>query len=682
MVKETMKRWWKWLLGGVAGGLALVALLTAMLAWRLHAMPPEQAQRLVASLGAEHAAMWASVWGPLPSTAVATGTFESVDWSLWPRPRIHLHGVRWAVPTEMSSDGTWTIERLSLGLAWRSLWTGEPVLHDVRVQGLLGTRLQSDWGVQGDWKVRQVVLGPADPHGVRLVEWSLDASLRPLRAAEAGIDPHPAWLAGQWQGSARWHPALNDEPAHWRRVDLRFKGEWAGQAVPSAHLTLARWLHQADAQHLAWEDLVLQAQLGEAGHAAQIELRAPALDLGPDRASGQGLRGRWVHPAPLSLAWQMESAAPRGRYSAVTWPQWRVVPSGRDGTRAGGQLQADLGWLPDRRSLRWDNLLAEVSVQPRGEAERQWSLRGQLELGMRSTSWQLEGQAHGGVPDAVLWDGPFATDGEWRRWPQARAEARLRVASFWPDRWSAASRSATWPTLWSGLSDWPGQLELHVGQLGWKGLRLAGVSAQLDNHGGVVRLPALQARLWNGNLQGSGEWQLADGRWQLMAQARDADLALLRQFLDPPHVRAGGKPVPRPGDAAQGRWGGSLALSGRGGDVREWQGRWSVDLRPGHWQGLDLSAARHTAGATDRVPDPSERTDWRRLQGSGTVAGGVAHIDRLQLTALHWRATADGTLDLQNGELDLAWSDLVNQRKRGPVLTMSGPWRTPRTHLP
>ena len=26
MVKATMKRWWKWLLGGVAGGLALVAL--------------------------------------------------------------------------------------------------------------------------------------------------------------------------------------------------------------------------------------------------------------------------------------------------------------------------------------------------------------------------------------------------------------------------------------------------------------------------------------------------------------------------------------------------------------------------------------------------------------------------------------------------------------------------------
>ena len=67
------------------------------------------------------------------------------------------------------------------------------------------------------------------------------------------------------------------------------------------------------------------------------------------------------------------------------------------------------------------------------DPHEQRRLRGQLELGMRSTSWQLEGQAHGGVPDAVLWDGPFATDGEWRRWPQARAEARLRVGFVAPD---------------------------------------------------------------------------------------------------------------------------------------------------------------------------------------------------------------------------------------------------------
>lgn len=684
MAKAKMKRWWKWVLGGMVGGLAAVALLGAAVAWRLHALPAEQVQGLARTLGAEHGAMWASVWGPMPAPANEAGTYESLGWSLWPRPRIHLHGVRWAVPAELSSDGQLRIERLSLGLDWRSLWRDAPRLHDLRAQGLQGASRHAAWGLQGEWRVQQVSLGPADAAGARALTWTLDASLRPQREADAGIDPRSAWLSGQWQGRAHWHPAADSEPAHWRQVELRFKGQLAGQPVPSARLTLGRWLHQSDQQRLAWDDLYLQAQLGEAAQAAHIEWRVAALDLRPDSASGQGMAGSWKTAAPLSLTWQMDSAPPRGRYAAVTWPQWRLVPSGRDGARAGGQLQADLGWLPDRRALRWDALLGEVSVQPRGEAERQWSLRGQLELGLRVSSWQLEGQAQGGAPDAALWDGPFATEGEWRRWPvaggQAQVDARLRVASLWPDRWSAASRSATWPALWSQLDTWPGQLQLHVGQLGWNGLRLSGAEAHLHNQDGVLRLAKLEARLWDGLLNASGDWRLADGRWQLAARSRDADLALLRQTLD--ERQPGGPPKPRQADAASGRWSGTLSLSGQHNDARAWQGQWSVDARAGHWQGLDLRAARQAADVTPRTSQPSERTDWRRLLAAGTVAGGVAHIDQFQLQTPAGRLAADGTLDLQTGELALAWSDLVGTRKRGPVLGMAGPWRAPLTRLP
>jgi hypothetical protein len=684
MVKAKMKRRWKWVLGGAVGGLAAVALLASAVAWRLHALPAEQVQGLARDLGAEHEAMWASVWGPLPKRADEAGAYESLGWSLWPRPRIHLHGVRWAVPAELSSDGELRIERLTLGLDWRSLWLDAPRLHDLRAQGLQGASRNTQWGLQGEWRVQQVSLGPADATGARALAWTLDASVRPLREAVAGTDPRPPWLAGQWQGRARWHPAADREPAHWRQVDLRFKGHLSGQVVPSARLTLARWLHQGDQQRLAWDDLTLQAQLGEAAKAAHIEWRVAALDLRPDSASGQGMVGSWKTAAPLSLTWQMESAPPRGRYAAVTWPQWRLVPSGREGTRAGGQLQADLGWLPDRRALRWDALLGEVSVQPRGEAERQWRLRGQLELGVRAASWQLDGQAQGGAPDAALWDGPFATEGEWRRWPnaqgQAQADARLRLASLWLDRWHSASRSATWPALWSTLDTWPGRLQLHVGQLGWQGLRLAGAEATLSQQDGVIRLVALDARLWDGPLNASGEWRLADGRWQLAARARDADLALLRQTLA--ERQPGGPPTLRQGDAASGRWSGALSLSGLQDDVRAWQGQWSVDGRAGHWQGLDLRAARQAADATPRTPEPSERTDWRRLLATGKVAGGVAHIDQLQLQYPAGRMAADGTLDLETGELDLAWSDLAGSRKRGPVLSMTGPWRAPLTRLP
>lgn len=681
MVKATMKRWWKWVLGGATGGLVAAALVAGTVAWRLSTLPTDQVQELARTLAAEHEAMWVSVWGPLPARAEVVGAYDSLGWSLWPRPQIHLHGVRWAVPPELSSDGELRIERLSLGLDWRSLWLDAPRLHELRAQGLQGASRHPQWGLQGDWQVHQVSLGPADVAGARALTWRLDASLRPLRDGEAGTDPRPAWLVGQWQGRADWFPATGDEPAHWRGVDLRFKGQVAGQVVPSAHLTLGRWLHQHDQQRLAWDDLVLQAQLGEAAQAAHIEWRVGALALGPDSASGQGMTGRWKTAAPLSLTWQMESAAPRGRYAAVTWPQWRLVPSGKDGTRAGGQLQADLGWVTDRRALRWDALLADVSVQPRGEAERQWSLRGQLELGLRGASWQLEGQALGGAPDAVLWDGPFATHGEWHRWPatqgRGQADAQLRVASLWPDRWGLASRSATWPALWSQLATWPGQLQLQVGQMGWRGLRLSGAEARLDNQGDVIRLTGLDARLWGGQLSASGEWHWANGRWQLNARTRDADLALLRQTLD--ERPAGGTPAARQVDGAAGRWNGSLALSGRQQDVREWQGDWSLEARAGHWQGLAVRSARPTGEA--RL-DPAERTEWRRLQAQGSIAGGVAHIDRLQLTHPAWRMAADGSVDLQDGTLALAWSELVGNRKRGPVLTTTGPWRTPNTHTP
>ncbi len=685
MVKETMKRRWKWVLGGLAGGLVAVALLAAAVAWRVHVLPAAHAQGLLRTLGAEHEAMWASVWGPLPPSTQGRVSYGALGWSLWPRPQIHLLDVRWAVSDDVSGNGELRTERLSLGLAWQSLWSDAPRLHDVRVQGLSGGGRDTRSGLQGDWRVRQARLGPADAVGARTLDWTLDARLSPLRSerGEPAADPEAPWVAGQWQGQAQWHPAREGEAAHWRRVDMRFVGQVAGQRVPQARLTLERWMHQGEQQRLAWDGLVLRAQLGEASQATQIELHSAALDVGPDSAKGQGLQGSWKTAAPLSLAWQMDSAAPRGRYSAIVWPKWRVLLSGRDGTRAGGQLQADLGWLPDRRALRWDALVGEVSVQPRGEAERQWSLRGQLEMGVRSASWQIEGQAHGGAPEAVLWDGPFATHGEWRRWPhtQAVTEAQVRVASLWLDRWGAASRSATWPALWSRLHSWPGQLQLRVGQLGWGGVRLSGADARLDNQGGVIRLTALEARLWDGQLTASGEWRLADDRWQLNARTRDADLMLLRQTLG--ERQPGGPSAPRLADAAQGRWSGLLALSGRQHDVREWQGHWSLEARAGHWQGVDLRAARLAADTAPRTAQPSERTEWRRLQAAGTVAGGVAHIDRLQLSNTGWRMAGDGTLDLQDGALALVWSDWVSgNRKRGPALAMTGPWRAPRTHNP
>ena len=63
MVKATMKRWWKWVLGGATGGLVAAALVAGTVAWRLSTLPTDQVQDLARTLAAEHEAMWASVWG-------------------------------------------------------------------------------------------------------------------------------------------------------------------------------------------------------------------------------------------------------------------------------------------------------------------------------------------------------------------------------------------------------------------------------------------------------------------------------------------------------------------------------------------------------------------------------------------------------------------------------------------
>lgn len=717
----------------VGGLLIVLAGLAAAVAWRVHALPARHADALLGQLAAEHEAMWASVWGSVPARknnsraggragdragerTEGSSSYASWSWSLWPRPQVHLMDVRWSVPAELSSSGQLHLERLTLGLGWASLWSDTPQLHEVRAQGLAGGSRHGPWGLVSEWQVREARLGPVAEGGVRSVSWTLASSLRAVRPAvpEPAIDPTPPWLAGEWTGQARWHPARQNEPAHWQQVDLRFQGELAGQVVPSARLKLARWQHQAAQERLAWDDLVFELQLGEGAQAGQLALRSAALDLSPDSASGQGWSGSWTSTAPMPMSWQLDSAAPRGRYTAVTWPRWRLVPSGREGSLAGGQLQADLSWFPDRRSLRWDALLAELSLQPRGQAERQWSLRGQLELGARASSWQLEGQAHGGAPETVAWDGPFATEGEWRRWPQAQADVRLSLASLWPERlWAAGSASAERPQqpaaqpvpqlvpkVWSRLASAPGELRLQVGQLAWRDLRLSGVEAQLVQQGETVQMPALSARLWGGDLSAQGAWQRSDNSWRLSARSRDAELGLLRQTLDlaPRSSAASPLAVPPPSpsllsrqpDAAQGRWSGTTTLSGRGDDVRQWQGSWSVDVAAGRWQGLDLRAARDAARASPRevgaTPPPaalaSDQTAWRRLQASGKLDGGVAQLDRFALVGSGWRMAAQGTLNLQDGTLALDWSDGVGERLRGPVLHMSGPWRTPRIQQP
>ena len=97
---------------------------------------------------------------------------------------------------------------------------------------------------------------------------------------------------------------------------------------------------------------------------------------------------------------------------------------------------------------------------------------------------------------------------------------------------------------------------------------------------------------------------------------------------------------------------------------------------PWHNAGIDLVAGDSVTVLADGRVFLSRPLDiwvgpsfqlWYRIGDRGPVFRGT-------------RAT--NTFTSRDGVLALDWSDLIGSRKRGPVLTMSGPWRTPRTHLP
>lgn len=676
-----MKRWWKRGVAMLAALLLLGALAVGGAAWRLSRLDAADASVLAARWGAQFEPMWPALWrqpGAGPDRAQvppAAGLrwAGTPGWRLLPRPQLRLNDVRWPVDTRLATEGELRIQQLTLALEWTSLWAGEPRLHHALAQGLSFSHANADTGLASEWQVQQVALGAADAGGSRAIDASLDLVLRPLQPSP--VDD-VTWLKGRWRARAAWFPARAERPAHWRQVQLQFQGELAGQRVEDAQLRIARWQHQPAQQVLAWDELQLQARLGERGTLGRLDLRWPALLMGPDGASGTPATGEWSALQPFPLKLSLDSGLPRGRYGAVHWPLWRVALAGQQGTRAGGQVQADLAWLGVAEGLRWDALVGQFSVQPAGQPERQWSLRGQAQWNARVAAWHLEGQAHGGAPEQAVWDGPFATQGEWRRWPQPRVAAQLQLTTLQLDRWQAsrpADKQAAW---WLGWHRWPGSLDLRVGYLTGLGLRLGSVVARLDNDGTRVRMPQFKARLWDGTLTASGQWAQADGRWTLAAQLQEAELAALRETLAAPAPRSG-KSEP----LAQGRWSGQLALQGQAWDTGALRGDWSWDARAGHWSGIDLGAAWLAPSGAWRVAEAGERTEWRRLRAAGTIAAGLAQGE-MQLQAPTWRAQANGELDLRQAALELNWQAQPARRNRPATLRMSGPWQAPRTLVP
>ncbi len=125
--------------------------------------------------------------------------------------------------------------------------------------------------------------------------------------------------------------------------------------------------------------------------------------------------------------------------------------------------------------------------------------------------------------------------------------------------------------------------------------------------------------------------------------------------------------------------------------VRSLDGGAQVALKDGDVKGFDLGAAMRelSEGSLPRLArDPSQRTDFRSLTGTFTIAGGMATNSDLQLDSRHLHATGAGTVNLPERTLDYTVRPKLvanlegDQGEKNAIgievpVHITGPWQQP-----
>jgi AsmA protein len=192
--------------------------------------------------------------------------------------------------------------------------------------------------------------------------------------------------------------------------------------------------------------------------------------------------------------------------------------------------------------------------------------------------------------------------------------------------------------------------ELRIGQAKFKDLPLSAVRVPLDADRGLVRIGPAQARLLGGVYAGTTtlDARPAEARLSLDAHVRDIDLGAL--------VKASFK-----SERFTGHGDANAKLTALGNTdaalFKSIAGRVDANARDGALVGRDLWYEIRRARALSRGAAPPEktgpdRTQFRAMSGSATIADGIARSDDLTVDLQYLRAHGTGTLVIASQAID------------------------------
>ena len=474
------------------------------------------------------------------------------------------------------------------------------------------------------------------------------------------------------KGNVGWDGAASAIDA--QALQLTLAATAGGIKIDNSTLAIERFAFNPAAKDIALTKLSVQLKGTQEAQPLSLTLDWPELAATGDQIKGGAFNGRLQRggAAPLDVAFK--SAAPTGSFDALRLPgfeatiastgaqrklaatikanllmkQAQAATSGKNGTATPASIALD--------ALTLQGLIENPGLQP-----LKIDAKGSASASAERAAWTLAGDINGGAfntDGAALLGGAvpkvnakarFDTLDLNRLLADAPAEAATGVSTP-PAKAAPGTPAADTPVDLSALRSLDGQFSLQAANFAVQRYKVAAARIDATLNGGLLRVTALQGKLWGGSIDASALAEAATGRVGFKGTANGINInSALKDVAAKDWMDGTGRVTM------------DVEATGRSVNALKshLQGQLALQLRDGAIKGINLAKSLRQAKAAiglqqDAVQKASEteKTDFSEMSASFQIANGVAHNQDLDVKSPFLRLGGEGTIDIGQSRID------------------------------
>lgn len=474
------------------------------------------------------------------------------------------------------------------------------------------------------------------------------------------------------KGNVGWDGAASAIDA--QALQLTLAATAGGIKIDNSTLAIERFAFNPAAKDIALTKLSVQLKGTQEAQPLSLTLDWPELAATGDQIKGSAFNGRLQRggAAPLDVAFK--SAAPTGSFDALRLPgfeatiastgaqrklaatikanllmkQAQAATSGKNGTATPASIALD--------ALTLQGLIENPGLQP-----LKIDAKGSASASAERAAWTLAGDINGGAfntDGAALLGGAvpkvnakarFDTLDLNRLLADAPAEAATGVSTP-PAKAAPGTPAADTPVDLSALRSLDGQFSLQAANFAVQRYKVAAARIDATLNGGLLRVTALQGKLWGGSIDASALAEAATGRVGFKGTANGINInSALKDVAAKDWMDGTGRVTM------------DVEATGRSVNALKshLQGQLALQLRDGAIKGINLAKSLRQAKAAiglqqDAVQKASEteKTDFSEMSASFQIANGVAHNKDLDVKSPFLRLGGEGTIDIGQSHID------------------------------